>query len=56
MLLSSLLPVVLLLDLTARANAHDTMIAASGYLASLPMMAFFSFRVLSHKADAGESG
>jgi hypothetical protein len=50
-LLSSVLPVIVLLDLAARANAHDAIVAASGYLAALPMIAFFALRVLSHRVE-----
>jgi hypothetical protein len=50
-LLSSVLPIGLLLDLAVRANAHDAVIAASSYLASLPMIAFFALRVLSHRVE-----
>jgi hypothetical protein len=54
-LLSSVLPVIALLDLAARANAHDAIVAASGYLASLPMIVFFALRVLSRKIETSAS-
>jgi hypothetical protein len=54
-LLSAVLPVVALLDLAARANTDDAIVAASSYLASLPMIAFFALRVLSRKPETDES-
>jgi hypothetical protein len=45
-------PVAVLLPLAARADAYDAKVAASSYLVSLPMIAFFALRVLSRKTEA----
>lgn len=45
-LLSAVVPALVLLDLAARVEVLDTTITATGYLALLPMVVFFSLRVL----------
>jgi hypothetical protein len=52
-LLSALVPAVLLLALAARVEVLDTTITATGYLALLPMVVFFSLRVLWRMTGTG---